>query len=1290
MTPLWRMCLRRLRFTLLAAGATVVILLGVVAGLMQLAMPWLERHPQHVEHWLSMRLDHPVTIGRLRGAWVGGGPLLSLDNVSIGGRRADQPAFVIAHAELAFDPYALFRRNGAFSEFRLGGLDLALVNTPEGWRVRGLDLTAPSADDEPFSLGALGALEMTDLRLTIEDAQHDLHLALTAPVLRLLNRGATTRALGRVHLVDGESPPLEFVGDFNFATRTGQLYAGGRDIDIGRIVSQQAVKGLRLVGGRGALQLWARITAGHTDDVRVRVDLAGAQFDSAAPLAVEEQATVTPHVGFERLAFVARWLRRDDGWSFDLAHLIAGADTPAAQQGRLGIERSGSDDAPRYRAGATMLPLEPFGSVAMLTADLPEGARRWLYLAHPRGMLSNASVDWSGAGEHDVAAQIRDLSLASTGAAPGVERVDFDVQGDADALLVHLPQQALQVDFPHLFRQPFLFSAFGGDVVARRVDEAWRLETDRIAFEGAGYGGELRGGVDVFAGRRPVADLYATVTHGEVPAAKLFWPIRTMPPKAMSWLDRALVGGTIINGRAALHGDLADWPFHDRSGYFIARAEVGDLILDYDQGWPRAEKMHAIANFINDGMQVDVDAGETMGNTVSQASASIPDFGPMLLDLSVKGEGSGASLLGFLRATPIGRRYQDQLKDLAISGKGALGFTLNLPIKQIEALTLDGSVDLSGAKLDHMGYDLHFLDATGKLRFNQKGFAADRLDVGYRGRRAKFSMAIGGYVSDPQHALEVTLSGRFPAATVFDMPAIQPMLSKFPGETDWTANVVVDRADKGSARTRIGLESDLRGLRIDLPAPFAKTAEGAVPFRLDVALPAAGQSFVARLGDIAGIRGQMPGNGRVFGARIDFGTQAPGPAPADGLVVGGHAAALDVSAWLDFMNQGGGSSGIALHGIDVHADDVLFAGRHFADMRLAVDNTTATTAVRLDGPAVAGSFAIPKGSAAIEARFDRVYWPEAPSENADVPSDGSAFADVAPATLPPLQVAIADFRLGKASFGSAEFRSHPADGGMRVDKLESHSPNVTMKASGTWTGSAKNNSSHLAIQLSAQNLGHMMDALGFPGLIDGGETRAAIDASWSGPPWSFALPKLDGTLDIDVAEGRVLDVEPGPGRIFGLFSLTEIPRRLSLDFSDFFKSGFSFNSIKGRFRLADGNAYTDGLTINSPAADIVVTGRTGLRAKDYDQQMSVSPRAGATLPIVGALAAGPIGAAAGIVMQGILNKPIGQAVGSRYRVSGSWDKPKITLISRERPDSRKPRAKPKAPEEPAAAPDRQP
>ena len=1278
MTANGRAHLRRLRFALLAIAATCVILLGVLAGVTQLAMPWLAQHPERVGRWLSDRLGRPVTIGRLDGRWMGGGPLLSLDDVRIGG---DSPAstLVIPHAELAFDLFALVQRNRAVSEFRLADVELKLVHEGGEWKLRDLDLGA-SKSDEPLSMGALGALEISRLKLAVEDSERGLHTQLVAPVLRVLNRGAGVRVLGRVRRADSDSPPLDLVADLDVGSRSGQIYLGGREVDFARVGQGMAPAGVRPLGGHGALQVWAQVAQGQVADVRVRLDARELRLSTDQAVALGEAFAPEPRVAFDRLALVARWMRDAGGWSLDVVDLVANNDPPA----RLSIERRGDDAHPRWRAGIDALQLEPLGDLAMLASASPAGLRRWLYLAHPRGTLEHADIGWNGSDDYRVEARLRGVEIASVESIPGVAQLDLDLIGDADALLATLPPKPIRVDYPRVFRRPFLFATFAGDVVARRIDEGWRIETDRLGFEGEGYGGELRGSVDVVAGRRPSVDLSALVAHGDVIAAKLFWPTTSMSARAIEWLDRALVGGRIVEGRAAIHGDLDDWPFHDRSGRFVAQAHVVDTTLDYHAEWPPAEHMDAIATFINDGVRVDSDSLTTMGTKVGMASASIEDFGPLLLDVSARAEGSGANLLAFLRATPIGKRYQEQLKDIAVGGRGAVAFTLNLPIRQTEALSLDGRVDLVGAKIDHNAHGLHFTDASGTLRFNQKGFIADQLDTQFRERKAKLTIAVGDFVGEPRNAFEASVAGSWPVASVFaDAPMLLPLLGSVQGESEWTARVAVERGEGGATRSALSLDSALVGSAIVLPAPLAKSVQASVPFHLELGLPVAGQAFTARLGDIASLAGRAPGPDRAFGARIQFGAGKAADPPASGIVIGGRMQRLDAGAWLDLVESGSGAG--IVQSIDVRAADFVFGGRHFDDTGLKVENAPATTTITLDGAALAGSLEVPRGdigARGITAHFARMHWPEAP---ADAP-DAGAFADVAPGALPPLHLTVEDFQLGKASFGSARFDSHPVPGGMQVDTLESQSPNVKMTARGDWTGGLIENRTNMSIELSAQSLGRMMDALGFPGLIDGGSTKATIDASWLGPPSAFALAKLDGTLGIDVAEGRILDVEPGAGRLFGLFSLTEIPRRLSLDFSDFFQSGLGFNSITGTFRLAGGNAYTDGLRIKSPAADIVVSGRTGLRSKDYDQLMDVTPHAGATLPIVGALAAGPVGAAAGFVMQGLFNKPIGKAVARRYKVSGSWEKPQITQLARVRSPRAAPSAADELPDEPTPAP----
>jgi predicted lipid-binding transport protein (Tim44 family) len=86
------------------------------------------------------------------------------------------------------------------------------------------------------------------------------------------------------------------------------------------------------------------------------------------------------------------------------------------------------------------------------------------------------------------------------------------------------------------------------------------------------------------------------------------------------------------------------------------------------------------------------------------------------------------------------------------------------------------------------------------------------------------------------------------------------------------------------------------------------------------------------------------------------------------------------------------------------------------------------------------------------------------------------------------------------------------------------------------------------------------------------------------------------------------------------------------------------------------------MLIDAPAARITMHGRAGFRARDYDMTIDVIPHLGGTLPVVGAVIGGPVGAAAGLVVQGLVGKGINRAAGSVYRVTGSWDKPKIVTV----------------------------
>ncbi len=166
----------------------------------------------------------------------------------------------------------------------------------------------------------------------------------------------------------------------------------------------------------------------------------------------------------------------------------------------------------------------------------------------------------------------------------------------------------------------------------------------------------------------------------------------------------------------------------------------------------------------------------------------------------------------------------------------------------------------------------------------------------------------------------------------------------------------------------------------------------------------------------------------------------------------------------------------------------------------------------------------------------------------------------------------------------------------------------------------------------------------------------------------FNWANTSGKLYMNISKGRFLDIEPAAGRLFGLLSLQTLPRRLSLDFTDLFSKGFAFDEIAGNFTLEKGNAYTNNLIMTGPSAKVNVTGRVGLKDKDYDQLVTVTPQISDSLPVASALF-GPIGVGVGAVifLTGELFKSVPENIDKllryQYTITGLWDDPVVKKYS---------------------------
>jgi uncharacterized protein (TIGR02099 family) len=1243
------------RIGLLAKGTIAVLVIGMalVVGSAGLALPWVVAHPHQVQDFLSARMGRAVTIGSLTGEWTVVGPVFQLRDVQIERPDGSGEPFSIDSAELAIDFYASLKSGVSFSEFRLLGLDLDLVLRGDGGlQVARLGRAKAGAAGNVAGLDALldlGSLNLRQARVTLRDAASGRTLALERMDLRYASeRGA--RRIGGLAWARAGAAPLRFACELQ-GMALHRCYLAGDGIALAEWFAAWPLAGIAPVSGTVDLRAWVDLDDGPA---AVRVELAthALALRGSVPIGFSSGDSIEPRASFDAGKISLAWRRADAGW-----HLALDERGERGRETRVSLVAAGAASARSYTLEAQRIDLGRWAAPLALAGFLPERLRAPLYETSPRGALERVVAARAADGTWSLSARVAGLSLQPARKTPGFGPLSGTLLADEAATVWVLDaNQSLQLDFPHVFMAPIEANLANATIGAARTPEGLRIEASGLDFAGDGFAARARVALTLDpAGSKPHLDAAIAIGAGQLTAAKRFWPINVMRKTTRDWLDRGLLGGQMASGEAVVFGDLDDWPFHQAQGRFEAGADFAAVDLDYHPRWPAARIGHLRADFVNDGMQVRADDGQVLGVAATTALATIAHFRDPVLNLAVEGAGSGPELLRFLRESPIRDTAGAYLVGLDIGGSATLGFELVLPLgADAGEARLAGVADLDDADLSSSTWDLALGRAKGRVRFSNKGFVADDLAVILERDPASFAIASGEFVVDPAHALEASLRGEFPVSSVLrGFPELALLVPLMPGRAYWDTGLTVPRS--ADARARLSVASDLRGLEVMLPAPLHKQAAEARELQVVVDVPARGGALAIKYGAIVDSQARLEGPGATLAVALGFGA-APLPAlPAAGFVLRGDLPTLDLESWLALGGAGVGAGMPAE--LDLRIGDLVAWSRRFGAMHVAGRSDAQGTELTLDGAAAVGRIEVPPGARlGVSAQFERLYLPESTS---DAPPTA-----IHPGRLPPIHFWARDARLGPAELGEIRIETYPQGDGMHLERIEANSPNLELRGRGDWVVEDGVQHTTMDVTFTAESLGRMLDTLGFVGLVEGGQTFARVQGRWAGTPSQFGLARMQGELELKVGHGRIVQVDPGAGRLFGLLNLSEVPRRLALDFSDLFQSGLSFDAVEGKFSLRGGSAYTTDLLMRGPSADILVSGRTGLADRDYDQELVVKPRLGGVLPVVGALAAGPVGVAAGLVAQGVLKNPIDRMGAARYRVTGSWENPDIEQLAR--------------------------
>ena len=180
-------------------------------------------------------------------------------------------------------------------------------------------------------------------------------------------------------------------------------------------------------------------------------------------------------------------------------------------------------------------------------------------------------------------------------------------------------------------------------------------------------------------------------------------------------------------------------------------------------------------------------------------------------------------------------------------------------------------------------------------------------------------------------------------------------------------------------------------------------------------------------------------------------------------------------------------------------------------------------------------------------------------------------------------------------------------------------------------------------------------------------TTSSVSKSLDLRNWKQSLNSnksyLKGNFSLTATDGIILEAKPGVARLFGLLTLQNLPRRLTLDFSDIFSKGFIFDRINAGVLVNNGILKSNRFLMEGPAAEVKIKGETNIIEETQNIHVVVNPRISDSLSLL-SLAGGPLAGAAAFIAQKILKDPLNKIMSDEYQIIGSWDEPEEISTSR--------------------------
>ncbi|WP_216230057.1 YhdP family protein [Polynucleobacter sp. 78F-HAINBA] len=761
------------------------------------------------------------------------------------------------------------------------------------------------------------------------------------------------------------------------------------------------------------------------------------------------------------------------------------------------------------------------------------------------------------------------------------------------------------------------------------------------------------------------------------------------------YLSKAFDSGEIQNGSLHIKGDPNQAPYPSGTAGelslhlpFSKASFKPAPLLPRSQGvWQAFSNVSGNIDIRQAVLNIDIDKASYKKVALTAVKSQIPNLSAKNLTLFINGsiEGDGSEILEYVFASPVGVQQANLAKNLILKGPVNLGLDLKIPLSGSDDVNFDVKINLPGNQAQ-WGQAPPLENLKGKLRITEVNPEFENVTANFLGGALKISSApsavgntsfsIGGDIN--ASFIKDYISGNLKSRT---HPALLTAMS---GSAKYEGLINFNKAG-----SQTNLKFDLRNWASSAPAPAKKLAGAPMLGELSLKTYPASKSnpvradWSGKLGDQYFLQGNLNSANDVKNA---LGVGTPTPLPQQGTSFHLASNELNLDQWIEFFGADKSTnkasdfkqSDAPEDGIQVSAQvkKLIALDREWTDVSMQSQKKNTVWQLRLNAPQIAGqvqwqSSSIDHPSGFITGRLTRLKMPDqraAPDlpNKEDAPQKSSSLkTPVSPNAIPSLDLSIDDLSWTKAKLGAVKIKSRTSQDLMKVESIQINNPQGNSIIKGQWLArTPKNNElSSFTADVNIKDAGQIISHWSNSKSVEGGEGKLNAVLSWSGSPFSPNYDSLAGDISLDLAKGRLLEVNTDGAKLLDILSLQSLFRFATFDLKgslgNLATKGTPFNTINSNFEIAQGIAQTKQFTMILDQARVAMTGQINFPNESQDLRVTIFPTIDATAGSLAAFVINPIIGLGAVVGQYLITNQINRTLQTDYLIQGSWENPEV-------------------------------